>query len=532
MNDPPSSSVRGQTDRVVQPGADKASLPPCIDRPLTIPLLVRGSLNRAVVGAPLVVAAVFLCMALYVLLFRSGPLNPVEVAVYFGGFAVGLLHAGPAILWLIRQRCWLEVTLTGLVLCDRRGRHAFADEAVQSVQLCWQGEGRERGRKVLLDVQGPNGLKRFALRYAVPEGAADPLAGVWDRLERSLARRALERLGERDVLIGSGWRLTAGQLVSSHHRCDQPLSAITRVGTFDRRLCIWIGEEETPWLRLPQDGRNVGALLRVLESAISSPPPLPGRRFGRRLFTRRASGWTGSVSLCVIGVVLLAVLASIGLGNEEQWPTLALVAFLPATLLLFGGISLVSLKGGWWLAVYEEGLIGSRKRRLHHKEMGALTWKERMLVESWPELVLRPVVLCNPPRDEDMIRLRDELAEVIAAELQQRLAAGQTIEWTARCRLLPDALECQSRRGKTVRVPFAQLRWTITAERITFFTAADPTPIGSEMAGERNFFPVVRLLDQLQAQPGETVQTPAIPPDPRITTHAPPGQSVQKEPLP
>jgi hypothetical protein len=83
-----------------------------------------------------------------------------------------------------------------------------------------------------------------------------------------------------------------------------------------------------------------------------------------------------------------------------------------------------------------------------------------------------------------------------------------------------------------VRVPFAQLRWTVTAEGISFFTADDLTPIGSEMAGERSFFPIVRLLGRLRGQPGETAQTPVILPDPRITTPASQDMSVRKELLP
>src|SRR5437660_678934 len=103
-------------DRFAPAGArpDLDDLP---ERPLTVPLLIRGSFDNGVFVACCAVA--IFAGGIGVLLWRD--LEPAGASLAFAVTAVAAVMAVVLGAWLGRQREWLEVTLTGFVL-SRRGQ--------------------------------------------------------------------------------------------------------------------------------------------------------------------------------------------------------------------------------------------------------------------------------------------------------------------------------------------------------------------------------------------------------------------------
>src|SRR5262249_29595652 len=107
------------------PGAARADfgLP---DRPLSVPLLIRGSFDNGLFVACCAIAVVALFVS--VMLLRDHELTGAACV-----FTVAVVAAAPALfmgLWLRRQREWLEVTSAGFVLTSQDRRRVYTDEQV------------------------------------------------------------------------------------------------------------------------------------------------------------------------------------------------------------------------------------------------------------------------------------------------------------------------------------------------------------------------------------------------------------------
>src|SRR3954471_22399124 len=108
------------------PGASRPDLADVPDRPLSVPLLIRGSFDNGLFVACCAVAVVASFVG--VMILRDG-----EVTGAACVFGVAAIAAGPALfmgLWLRQQREWLEVTSAGFVLSGRAGRRVYTDGQV------------------------------------------------------------------------------------------------------------------------------------------------------------------------------------------------------------------------------------------------------------------------------------------------------------------------------------------------------------------------------------------------------------------
>src|SRR5581483_10854410 len=124
-----------------------------------------------------------------------------------------LIAAGLAVLallralWLLPQRRWLEVTLTGFVLSHRGRERHFRDGDVVGL---WRGPPRPlltaRQVRVVVELLRGGKVQRLVCTYIVPLLQADPLQAFWQRLAVHVARRT--------SLQGSGWSIDAAGL---HH---------------------------------------------------------------------------------------------------------------------------------------------------------------------------------------------------------------------------------------------------------------------------------------------------------------------------
>src|SRR5207302_11129048 len=112
--------------------------------------------------------------------------------------------------------------------------------------------------------------ERVGCRYVVTAGQVDPLAALLDRVAQGLARRTAEGLDQGSSLRGKGWLLDRAGL--RRGKRVYPLDEISWVGFFDRRVCIWRGNDERPALRIPLLSRNAGVLGLVLWQQIQKRP--------------------------------------------------------------------------------------------------------------------------------------------------------------------------------------------------------------------------------------------------------------------
>src|SRR5262245_21247527 len=102
--------------------------PAALDRPLTVPMLVRGALDCRVLIGLLAFRTRMLLIRLNVR-YRN-PWDRVSLWYFLG---VAAASATPAVLMTIYhlpRRRWIEVTLTGFVLTERRRRLALTDDDV------------------------------------------------------------------------------------------------------------------------------------------------------------------------------------------------------------------------------------------------------------------------------------------------------------------------------------------------------------------------------------------------------------------
>src|SRR5262245_58385551 len=95
------------------PGEAHREVALSVDRPLTVPLLIRGSFDNSLFGTLLVIVLLLLIAGLYGLI-RERSIYPMLIC--WGIAAAAGVPAAVLGLWLRLRREWLEVTLTGFVL--------------------------------------------------------------------------------------------------------------------------------------------------------------------------------------------------------------------------------------------------------------------------------------------------------------------------------------------------------------------------------------------------------------------------------
>jgi hypothetical protein len=430
------------------PQRDQGALP--ADRPLTIPLLIRGSYDHPLFVALWVIVAIFFGLGLYGLAKHRD---------WDGALVCWSLAAVVAVpstvfgLWLKQQRRWLEVTLTGFVISRRDQRRVYGDDQVvgvaQSARIDAEGNSK---RRVVLEVGGNEGNERIECRYFVPNGQTDPLTAILERVQQRLARRTAEGLAGGAQLRGAGWFLDRQGL----HRGGSVyrLEEISWVGFFGRRLSLWRGNEERPFLRLSLDARNVHVLGLVLCQLISQRPgydqPPPGLPLGRLLLERRE--WAATVAVPVVtiaatGVAALSVYGVLVRAGAVRHPIPLVV--MGGLLLAILGLSFLQGWLGWGNRVrfYERGVTQPRRRgekRLLYEDLGEVTWKRDyvLILRPLPGRGLPPIWFRAFARKFDLglVSMRDHLCRVLAQRWAAQLPHGP-VPWTSRLRFLPGGLE-------------------------------------------------------------------------------------------
>jgi hypothetical protein len=427
------------------PGANRPDLADLPDRPLTVPLLIRGSFDNGLVVACCAVAVV--ATGVGVLILRDGDLMAASSV-----FTLAAVAGAPALfmgLWLRRHREWLEVTSAGFVLTDRGGRRVYTDDQVIALaqQASIGAEGNLK-RRLVLEI-ATDEPEHIDCRYGVPAGQADQLAGFVARLVNAVAERADRDLDQGGKLRGEGWSLTATCL--RRGREAHPLDRLSWVGFYDGHLCLWNGDDERPFLRLPDGSRNVHALGEVLTRRLRRRPdfdrPPPGLPLGRLLLERRSWGFWLGVGVGVLGALgaLLLWLFALRLTPYERPPLLGVA--VACCCLMIGGVVTAWCGRFGWLRFFERGVSQTGRmgvRQFLYEEIGELIWKknELLIVKPLPGLE-RPAIRfrnVNGKFDAQLGEMRDRACEPLAERWIERLAHAP-VTWTPRLRLLPDGLE-------------------------------------------------------------------------------------------
>jgi hypothetical protein len=496
--------------------------PDAPERPITVPLLTRGGLDDVLIVS--VFAVAILGMPL-VPLYYVALHGEREALVGAAVFSCGTVGAGFVAfcrgLMLVQRREQVQLTATGFLLSRGERSRAFSDEQVVGVAHQIGGFfGGDQNRR-LLTVGGAS-QERIECRYTVHARAADPLAGFVSRLVGGLAARIDRDLEKGAELVGDGWSLDAKGL---HVRGKSyPLEAVTALGVYDRHLCLWLADEERPFLRLPQGSRNVLPLGEILRRRSQGRPDSnvspDGLSLGRLLLERRywdlqvrlrGAGFLGLFGLCGVFVVV-PVLAV----ERETRGASAIVALA----ILAGGVVVASwiafsawLERPRWVRFHERGAVqtGAVEASLRYDEVGEVTWGQSLILEPLPGLGRRAIVfrLHTWEHEADLASIRDVACRPLARRWREALERGP-VEWTERLWFRADGLEFMAEKSPLVEphetppveqwgiVPYEDLSYRLEHGWFWLFVRGHERRLCLEDMRGRNFFVGLLLLEWLR----------------------------------
>jgi hypothetical protein len=486
------------------PQRDDDALP--VDRPLTVPLLIRGSFDNALF--------VFLCISCIILLglgaiiwIREGNREGATVACSLGGvLAVLATLIG---LWLLKRRQWLEVTLTGFVLSRREERRVYSDDQVVGIaqELEFASNGIVK-RRLILEI-GSEERERIECRYSVPPGKVDPLASFLDRIVRDLARRTIADLEQGGRLRGRGWVFDRHGL--HHGRSVYPVESISWCGFFDGRLCLWRGDEERPFLRLSLLSPNASTLGEILWQFIRQRPghdrPLPGHPLGRVLLERRSLALPGGLATLFVSLPAAGWLWTLAMPQAGP----ALVACLCIAAV---GVLLCWYGRTGRLRFHEHGVALSGwggACSLLYPEIAEVVWKDGQILTL--HSARRPTISFRfifRQFDAEMASMRDHLCRFLAQRWAAQVPHGP-VSWTPRLRFLPSGLEYQPATllgpGEPVCAPYELTHYRLEYNQFLLFVNDQGQPVCKERVDLTNFFVGLAVLDWIY----QGIQQPALP---------------------
>jgi hypothetical protein len=417
----------------------------------------------------------------------------------------------------------------GFVLTDFAGERDVRDDEVISMALQVKrnyanGLLRSLTREFVIWLTAEERPERLVMTNTFKAGAADPIAGLIQRLGDRLHEQArADRDAGRSVL-GERWSIEAGELSV---RGDKAISAcrvedVVAVDSVDDQVCIWRRGQDAPFARVPGSSANAYLLGRLLGEELARRPrpdgPPTDGQLGRIIFERRPRKST---------VVVLAVLAALCLSAAAGLGLLALANAVPA---LWAAL-FVALAGVLWLGaiqcrrasfrcheygVFQSGLRRTRTLRyadvgeftysaVRHFHHGAYTGTAVQLTfqaangEKADHIRYRAMI---KNADRELDNLRDAVSTMIAARMRQELDAKRPVRWTPRLRFLPEGIEYQAggafRRPEPVVVPYREIAsYNVNQGTFLLWVKGRQKPVVREGVARPNFFPGFLVLASL-----------------------------------
>jgi hypothetical protein len=475
-----------------------------LDQPLTVPLPIRGNADRGVLLALLVAGMILTGLGMTSRWPRPWSV-PAEL-YYLGAF----LAFGPAVLlvvWQALRRRWLEVTMTGFVLTGAGNKRIFTDDQVTGLELFWKiDDDRAASRRARLEIASGKSSEFIGCHYRLLPGENDPLVPFWNRLVQGLAQRTRDGLPSGAVLRGAGWEFSKDGLRLTRGDNElYPVEQIDHVAFHDEHLCLWRGEER-PFLRIPIGSRN-GHVLGVLFDEIlrgrppgdSAAPTAPGRL----LLERRSPDGVRGLVLWLLGAPL-AVVFALGAHRNSGWLCFmglcGLVTALGFRLWERGRYNLLRIHQFGLSQPGPQGL-----RQLLYSQIETLTWQptdQEFAPAAGSGLpTIRYSCAFGREGDEELVRLRDLVAQQIAERMYRRLREGEPVQWTPRLRFLPSGLEYQAsgllREGETTVVPYRHLRYSLGGGELTLYVAEWNGAAEKESLAAPNVWPGLVVLHRI-----------------------------------
>lgn len=481
--------------------------------------LVRGAVPLALnIGRGLAVFATIAALIVW--------LSGIAPALWFflGGIGLGVVLEVIA-MSRRRERAWVEIEPAGFTVIDRHGSRSYRDDQVVGIAFYVKKQyangthnrNRRTCRLWLASEPAP-----FLMDNTYKLDEPDPMAPLINRL-LDLLREGFSAALEHGVpIVGDGWELHRTELrcTDRKRRMAEPLpiADVAAVELRDGKLGIWRRGEDLPCMQFDPNGRNAWLLQLLLEERLQQSVALtepPEGSLGRILFQRRTKPaivvalYALGVASLITGIVLLTF-------NQVEFQVGAAVAILGAGAFAFGGF--VASKSNFRTheaGVFKSGLWGSQT--LRYADVAAFTYgaTRQYYNGAYTGTILHLRFDPKPGAgqkitygttvhgdDADLDNLRDFIARVIAAQMLQRLQAGEEVPWTDNLWFCPEGFRYRPA-GMLARKPAEFLRyenyagWNMNEGHFFLFEREKKNAVMSEAASARNFFPGFMVLLQL-----------------------------------
>lgn len=435
--------------------------------------------------------------------------------------ACGLSGAFVALLVIRRRQKLVWLDDLSFIVRDARGERRYRHDQV----ICashWARpnfmNGVYRSTTLTLDVwvQAAEGAERLLLARVVGLGEEDPLAPLVERIFDDLYAAARAALAAGRRFEGENFVLDAEELTITRGRetVQVDLYRLAAAEVFDDHLCVWRHGDVEPLARVDMRWANAPVLMRLLNEWPATEPESDGKpspSLGRLLFERRPSPalaffiWLVPLASLAM-VVILAMMAAV---KKEP----GILVFAGAFVVIGGGLTLVLMYHNAVFRCHERGATMATRfyqRSMRFDEVTSLSCAaNRQYVKgvySGTRYTLTFLAgQAGKPRklsfsrtfrnaDQELDRLRDRVAALLAVEKLELLRRGQPVRWTDGLRLLPGGLEFRPAgflgRKKPVVIPYGQIAGTsIEDGHFYVWVAGQKKPFIKENCSVPDFFP-------------------------------------------
>jgi hypothetical protein len=426
------------------------------------------------------------------------------------------------------RRTFLEVSDDGFVVQDRRGQRSYRDSQVKAMAY-WTKDlfnnGVAAGFKRNCTIWLANEAEPVVCENTIKLKQTDPLASFFRRLLDLLSTGFSQALEHGLPLEGDGWKLTASEL--SYNKGTLPIADISAVEDHDAKMCVWRRGEALPAAQFPVSGRNVWLLRNVLTPKLTKDAAADsGNTLGRVLFQRQALA-VYFILLLVLGLFFVA--GGIGLVMEGRGAEVGgVIMFMIGLGIAFWGV--VYSRGKF--QCHEAGVVCSGlfgKRQLMYRDIKSFTYgatrhyHNGAYVGTRVSFNFEPISVAEHGKpisygttvsgsDQELDRLREFIARIIAVRMQNELAAGARVPWTANIAFLPKGFEYRPAgflgRKEAIFLPYENYGgWNMNAGQFFLYEKGNKKAVCQEAAATRNFYPGFALL---MAKFHSTPATPAV----------------------
>jgi hypothetical protein len=456
------------------------------------------------------------------LIVLGGALALVGLMAHPAFFLLALPPAGVGVGILARRsasRCELTVHEQGVVLSRKGSDEVIPYLQVRDFSLKEEAKlynGNHAGVVRSLDFVWSGGRRRAA-QFAAAD-TEDFFAPMLAEVLGKLADAAEARLQKGTPLEGKGWRLDSRGLHVGEEQ-PVPLNRLAGVSMFENKVSFWRSGEELPFLAVAEESPNA-RLLGVLARRQRTEDERPQRAgaLGRILFQKKATPTSQVLCWLTAGLCFIAgTIASIICAWNGSWGSTAVTLLIGWGAAYAFAAHAINRFRVYELGVVQRTLFGERMLRYseitsfsfgatRHYHNGAYTGTAlAMGFSAGPGS--KPITHNQTSRgnDSDLDSLREQVADIVAAQLLHRLERGEVIQWGPSARFTRNGLVVQASKlfgkGEERRAPYdAGLRISIEQGTLHLFIGNETKAAMSCPCAADNFYPGLTMLGVLIAR--------------------------------